>query len=734
MTATTQTLKNDDATTVGTLSMHSITTLDGNAAAGNVGVTVLATVSGGAATSVATSNPLPISDAGGSITIDGSVSITGNLPDTAAGDLAAINAALAGTLTVGSHAVTNVGTFAVQVDGDALTALQLLDDAVYTDGVGTPSKGFAVMGTDGTNPQIVSVDTAGRININVNGTVAVDGSGVTQPVSAASLPLPSGAATAANQTTANASLSSINAQLASSLAVQAQGAGMEDSAATGNPVLTGGRYDATPRTLDNGDAGAFAIDTAGRLQVSIEADNAGIGGGTQYAVDTASGGTDTGTMALAVRDDSLTTLTPVDGDYVPLRVNSTGALHVTGGGGGTEYNEDDATPGTITGTATMMERDDALGGLTPIEGDWAAMRCDANGALWVAVNNTVAVSDGGGSLTIDGTVTANLSATDNAVLDSIDAAVNGTLTVGSHAVTNAGTFAVQVDGDALTALQLIDDIVATDDTSTHATGTTKGAVIMAAATPTDGTVDANDLGALAMSTDRRLLVDAQIAGQDADVTIADGGNSITVDNAGMFVVQVDGTALTRLSDIETNTDSLAVTGGGTEASALRVTIANDSTGVVTIDDGGGSLTVDGTVGVSGTVAVTDNSGSLTIDLPAVTTGGATPGKLISAASTNATSVKASAGTLYSLQVFNTNASARYLKLYNKASAPTVGTDTPVQVFTIPGNTAGAGLVVPIPACGIAFGTGIAFATTTGAADSDTGAVAANEIVLSYSYK
>jgi len=54
------------------------------------------------------------------------------------------------------------------------------------------------------------------------------------------------------------------------------------------------------------------------------------------------------------------------------------------------------------------------------------------------------------STTVSGTVTANLSATDNAVLDAIEttnnaiqSAVEGTLTVGSHAVTNAGTFAVQ---------------------------------------------------------------------------------------------------------------------------------------------------------------------------------------------------------------------------------------------------------------------------------------------------
>lgn len=47
----------------------------------------------------------------------------------------------------------------------------------------------------------------------VSGRVPVDGSGVTQPVSAASLPLPSGAATSANQTTANSSLSSIDGKL-----------------------------------------------------------------------------------------------------------------------------------------------------------------------------------------------------------------------------------------------------------------------------------------------------------------------------------------------------------------------------------------------------------------------------------------------------------------------------------------------------------------------------------------
>lgn len=66
------------------------------------------------------------------------------------------------------------------------------------------------------------------------------------------------------------------------------------------------------------------------------------------AVDSAAGATDTGVALLAVRDDALTTLTPADGDYVPLRTDSTGALHVRISGGGVSGIVDDAafTPGT----------------------------------------------------------------------------------------------------------------------------------------------------------------------------------------------------------------------------------------------------------------------------------------------------------------------------------------------------------------------------------------------------
>jgi hypothetical protein len=113
-------------------------------------------------------------------------------------------------------------------------------------------------------------------------------------------------------------------------------------------------------------------------------------------------------------------------------------------------------------------------------------------------------------------------------------------------------------------------------------------------------------------------------------------------------------------------------------------------------------------------------------------GGATPGRILSAASTNGTVVKASQGSLYSLIVTNTNAAVRYLKLYNSTSV-TVGTTTPAWTIAIPGATTGAGFAVPIPSCGVLFGTGICMGLTTGAADNDTGAVAATEICVAYSY-
>ena len=52
---------------------------------------------------------------------------------------------------------------------------------------------------------------------------------------------------------------------ASTNTIEVVGDAAEDAAVAGNPLLAGGRYDATQRTLDDGDAGALAIDPSGAL-------------------------------------------------------------------------------------------------------------------------------------------------------------------------------------------------------------------------------------------------------------------------------------------------------------------------------------------------------------------------------------------------------------------------------------------------------------------------------------
>lgn len=100
--------------------------------------------------------------------------------------------------------------------------------------------------------------------------------------------------------------------------------------------------------------------------------------------------------------------------------------------------------------------------------------------------------------------------------------------------------------------------------------------------------------------------------------------------------------------------------------------------------------------------------------------------LASAANTtNATSVKTSAGRVFRLIGHNAAAALRYLKIYNKASAPTVGTDTPFMTIPLP---ASAAFNIDLGQYGIYLSAGVAFALTTGAAASDTGALTAGDVL------
>jgi len=178
--------------------------------------------------------------------------------------------------------------------------------------------------------------------------------------------------------------------------------------------------------------------------------------GAEYAEDDEHSSGDTGTFVLGVRNDVLATLGGADGDYSPLQVNASGALYVeiASGGSADAAHVDDAgfTLGTHSGMMMM--------------GFAGTQSVDANdaGAIAMETDGSIHIHDGGNTITVDGTVTANLSATDNAVLDAmvvdldaietlltaanVDHAANEVLLTGIDADTNA----IKVDMAAVEVL------------------------------------------------------------------------------------------------------------------------------------------------------------------------------------------------------------------------------------------------------------------------------------------
>lgn len=408
-------------------------------------------------------------------------------------------------------------------------------------------------GADGTFTKVASGASAVPIQdggntitvdgtVGVSGTVTVNGSGVTQPVSAAALPLPSGAATEAKQ-----------------------------------PAL--------------GEAGTASTDV------------------------------------ITVQGIAAMTALKVDGSGVTQPVSGTVA---------------------VTGVATAANQTTMIGHLDGVEGLLTTIDADT-GNLSTKID-TLAGAVSGTELQVDvltmPTVTVNSHAVTNAGTFAVQ--VDNTVTVGSHAVTNAGTFAVQVDGSALTSLQLIDDGIAT----TASAITSKG---MAAA-GTDGT----NARILKTDTNGELQVDVLTMPTTA------------VSQSGTWTVQPGNTA---------NTTPWLVT--PTPATSGGLTIFR-------------SIDLDETE----------------------------------------EEVKATAGQVFGVWFTNTATSTRWLKFYNATAANvTVGTTTPVITLGLPGNTSDdiSGVLLGGDH-GIAFGTAITVAATTGVADNDTGAPAANDVIVNIFYK
>lgn len=132
-----------------------------------------------------------------------------------------------------------------------------------------------------------------------------------------------------------------------------------------------------------------------------------------------------------------------------------------------------------------------------------------------------------------------------------------------------------------------------------------------------------------------------------------------------------------------------------------------------------SILVSGsTTGVTGAVTVSGSSSTSPVYIHPANFGGAY--SLTTAASTNAASIKSSAGNLSELSISNPTATAAFVKLYNKASVPTVGTDVPIMTVRVaPSGSSGDIVALDFGVGGKRFTTGIAIAVTANAVATDT---------------
>lgn len=170
----------------------------------------------------------------------------------------------------GSLTVDNGGTFVVQENGAALTSLQILDNAVATDGSAAVTGLYQVGGTDGTNAQILSTNSSGHLNIaDGSNSITVDAP-VGTPVF---VRLSDGAAAISTLPVSLASVPSHAVTNAGTFVVQENGAALtslqliDDGVATVASAITTKGMAAVG--TDGTNARILKTDTSGELQVDV---------------------------------------------------------------------------------------------------------------------------------------------------------------------------------------------------------------------------------------------------------------------------------------------------------------------------------------------------------------------------------------------------------------------------------------------------------------------------------
>jgi hypothetical protein len=152
----------------------------------------------------------------------------------------------------------------------------------------------------------------------------------------------------------------------------------------------------------------------------------------------------------------------------------------------------------------------------------------------------------------------------------------------------------------------------------------------------------------------------------------------------------------------------------------RAAGTNDQSKAFPVLMSGGTLTTLATV-----------SNVTTAGTPAVP---ATPYFVNSEATTNGALILTGTSGLSALWATNTGAGAAFVKLYNKATAPTVGTDVPEMIIPVPAAVGGVPgtATLPMGFNSFRFPLGLGIAITGAVADTDTTAVAAGQVKVKLS--
>lgn len=236
--------------------------------------------------------------------------------------------------------------------------------------------------------------------------------------------------------------------------------------------------------------------------------------------------------------------------------------------------------------------------------------------------NSITVDDGDGSLTVDGTITANLGATDNAVLDSIASNTTGLAveTGGNLAAIKTNTDDIETLLTTIEGNQLPDGHNVTVDNAslTVDTGLTQPLTdteLRASAvevdlganndvTVTSGAITETNSGAIKTAVEK---IDDAIDGTEMQVDVVTMPTT-TVESTDLDIRDLneasDGVAVYGSDDGGTTKRIIKTDAGGAiqmDLEVASVTVTNESGGsAVNIQDGGNSITVDGTVDLGAT--------------------------------------------------------------------------------------------------------------------------------------